>query len=355
MNQEFNKKLTGKFHEKNEGRPHVLARRELGERSRLKKRIQEKAAREKRWESEAETDSLALYLKQISHFPLLSIQEEQKIGEEIKACRQQLKDLDEIYYGREDDEEYLNQKKALEKTLTFTKNKMINSNLRLVVSIAKNYQHRGLSFLDLINEGNIGLIEAVDRFDYSRGFRFSTYGTWWIRQAIIKSIADKGRVIRIPVHMLNNIKKCYFVTKQLTLDLGRDPTEEELADYLCLPVQKIKEIISLSQEITSLDSVVDDENCTRLAELIRDDSAKEPFEAAFSSTLHQTIDNILSNLSEKEMNIIRLRYGLDGKTPLTLEETGKKLGITRERVRQIQEKASQKLRNLEEFKELHCC
>jgi len=219
MTKQINRELSEKVLDKNERWPHMLARRELRERSRIKKRIRGETAPEKRLKQCRETDSLALYLKQISHFPLLNIQEEQNIGAQIKFYRRQLQELDESYFGREDDEAYLKQKKELESAFSNTKNRMINANLRLVVSIAKKYQHRGLSILDLINEGNIGLIEAVERFDYSRGFRFSTYGTWWIRQAIIKSIADKGRVIRIPVHMLNTIKKCYFVSKQLTQDM----------------------------------------------------------------------------------------------------------------------------------------
>jgi RNA polymerase primary sigma factor len=298
-----------------------------------------------------ESDPLALYFRQISKFPLLTVQEEQNIGRRIVGLREKLKDLD-AERDSKNESEFEKEKKALESALLFYKNKMINSNLRLVVSIAKNYQHRGLSLLDLIDEGNIGLIEAVERFDYTRGCRFSTYGTWWIRQAIIKSIADKGRVIRIPIHMLNTIKKCYFVAKQLTQDLGRDPSDEELSEYLGVPVSKVKEIVKLSQETTSLDTIVDDGNLTRLADLIKDDSMAEPFEMVFSMTLQETMEDILSQLSEREMKIIQLRFGLTGEGPLTLEETGKMLGITRERVRQIQEKATWKLRGLRELNEL---
>ncbi|HCC37619.1 MAG TPA: RNA polymerase subunit sigma-70 [Treponema sp.] len=299
-----------------------------------------------------ESDPLTLYFKQISKFPLLTIHEEREIGQKIVVLREQIKAL-EADSGDSVDEAYLkNEKSILERSLLMQKNRMINSNLRLVVSIAKNYQHRGLTLLDLIDEGNIGLIEAVERFDYTRGCRFSTYGTWWIRQAIIKSIADKGRVIRIPIHMLNTIKKCYFVAKQLTQDLGRDPSDRELSDYLGIPVPKIKEIIKLSQETTSLDTIVDDGNLTRLADLIKDESLTEPFEKVFSMTLQDTMGNILSRLSEREMKIIQMRFGLSGVGPLTLEETGKQLGITRERVRQIQEKATFKLRGLRELTEL---
>jgi RNA polymerase primary sigma factor len=299
-----------------------------------------------------ETDPLALYFRQISKFPLLTVQEEQSIGEMIVRIREQIVSLEERYNGKLHYKIYKTKRKALEESLLVYKNRMINSNLRLVVSIAKNYQHRGLSLLDLIDEGNIGLIEAVERFDYTRGCRFSTYGTWWIRQAIIKSIADKGRVIRIPIHMLNTIKKCYFVAKQLTQDLGRDPTNEELSEFLSLPVAKVKEIVKLSQETTSLDTVVDAGNVTRLADLIKDDSLTEPFEAVFSLTIQETMEEILSSLSEREMKIIQLRFGLAGESPLTLEETGKILGITRERVRQIQEKVTYKLRASRELNEL---
>jgi RNA polymerase primary sigma factor len=299
-----------------------------------------------------ETDPLALYFKQISKFPLLSVQDEQSIGERIVSIRNKINELEESFRENPGDRGYIKDRTALKNSLLYYKNRMINSNLRLVVSIAKNYQHRGLSLLDLIDEGNIGLIEAVERFDYTRGCRFSTYGTWWIRQAIIKSIADKGRVIRIPIHMLNTIKKCYFVAKQLTQDLGRDPSDEELSEYLGVPVSRVKQIVKLSQETASLDTIVDDGNLTRLADLIKDDSLAEPFETVFSMTLQETMGDIISHLSERELKFIQLRFGLAGEGPLTLEETGKLLGITRERVRQIQEKATFKLRSLKELREL---
>jgi RNA polymerase primary sigma factor len=304
----------------------------------------------KRIKPNKESDPLALYFRQISRFPLLTLQEEQNIGEKIISLRAKLKEL--AVEKKKNNDDISGDKAALDSDLLHYKNKMINSNLRLVVSIAKNYQHRGLSLLDLIDEGNIGLIEAVERFDYTRGCRFSTYGTWWIRQAIIKSIADKGRVIRIPIHMLNTIKKCYYVAKQLTQDLGRDPNEYELSEYLGIPAAKVKEIVKFSQETTSLDTIVDDGNLTRLADLIKDDQMTEPFEMVFSMTLQETMGGILSQLSEREMKIIQLRFGLTGENPLTLEETGKYLGITRERVRQIQEKAIWKLRTLHELKDV---
>ena len=317
----------------------------------VKKRIRKPVDKHKRIKALKESDPLALYFRQISRFPLLTLQEEQNIGEKIVSLRAKLKEM-EAEKKKNSEIDNSKEREALDSALLFYKNKMIHSNLRLVVSIAKNYQHRGLSLLDLIDEGNIGLIEAVERFDYTRGCRFSTYGTWWIRQAIIKSIADKGRVIRIPIHMLNTIKKCYYVAKQLTQDLGRDPKEEELSEYLNVPVEKVKEIVKLSQETTSLDTIVDDGNMTRLADLIKDDNMAEPFEMVFSMTLQETMGDILSQLSHREMKIIQLRFDLTGENPLTLEETGKFLGITRERVRQIQEKAIWKLRTLRELREL---
>jgi RNA polymerase primary sigma factor len=294
-----------------------------------------------------DTDPLALYLKQISRYSLLGIEDEQEIGQKIQHIKLSVVSLKEAYADRPADPVFLRESAKLEAQLRELKNRMITANLRLVVSIAKNYQHRGLGLLDLIDEGNIGLIEAVERFDYTRGCRFSTYGTWWIRQAIIKSLADKGRIIRIPIHMLNTISKCFYVAKQLTQDLGRDPSPEELSEYLQIPASRISEIMSLSQETTSLDTTVDEDNNTRLSDLISDDSLIEPFELVFTATLQETMDNVLSQLTEREMKIIKLRFGLTDKGPLTLEETGKLLGITRERVRQIQGKAITKLRGQE--------
>ena len=300
-----------------------------------------------------ENDPLYLYLKQISRYPLLTPEEEKSLSRQIVGGRKILSRLkSECTKGTISKKRYAGEKTARETALIFQKNKMINSNLRLVVSIAKRYQHRGLGLLDLIDEGNIGLIEAVERFDYRKGCRFSTYGTWWIRQAIIKSLADKGRVIRIPIHMLNTIKKCYIVAKQLTQELGRDPSTGELAAYMNLPRHKIKEIIKFSQETASLDTTIDDDKTTKLSDLIQDENDHGPFESVFNMTLQETIHQVLERLTYREMRIIKLRFGLDGQGPYTLEQTGKMLGITRERVRQIQEKAITKLRHFEPIQEL---
>ncbi|SIQ65350.1 RNA polymerase primary sigma factor [Alkalispirochaeta americana] len=304
-----------------------------------------------------DTDPLAFYLKQISRYALLKVEEEQEIGHRIQDLRANL----EALRSGEEDHSYTRDELAREilrreEALRVCKARMINANLRLVVSIAKKYQNRGLSLLDLIDEGNIGLIEAVERFDYTRGCRFSTYGTWWIRQAIIKSLADKGRVIRIPVHMLNTIKKCFFVSKHLTQELGRDPLSEEVSQYLNVTPDRVQEISRLSQDTASLDITLDDESGTRLSDLIEDDHQEQPFDLAFHLTLQDTIEGVLEELSEREMRIIKLRFGLGGEGPYTLEETGRFLGVTRERVRQIQEKALEKLREnaiIQDFRHLY--
>jgi RNA polymerase primary sigma factor len=292
-----------------------------------------------------DADPLALYLKQIARHPLLVPGEEKTIGQGIEQARFRLERLKlRVARRRIGFREYAREKALAEGELVRLKSRMINANLRLVVSIAKRYQYRGLSLLDLIDEGNIGLIEAVERFDYRRGCRFTTYGTWWIRQAIIKALADKGRMIRIPIHMLHTIKKCYLVAKHLTQELGRSPSDTELARYMNVNVDKIKQVEKLAQEITSLDLTVDNDNLTRLVDLIRDNDSPDPFERAFVMALQDTLQQVLQRLSRREARIIRLRFGLDGEGPYSLEETGRLLGITRERVRQIQEKAMAKLR-----------
>lgn len=299
-----------------------------------------------------DSDPLSFYLRQISSYALLSVDEEQSIGQRIQELRSEIQDLraEPPSVGDIGTAETMG---VLEEELRRFKTRMINANLRLVVSIAKKYQHRGLSLLDLIDEGNIGLIEAVERFDYTRGCRFSTYGTWWIRQAIIKSLADKGRVIRIPVHMLNTIKKCFYVAKHLTQELGRDPYSGEVSDYMNLTSRKVEEIQQLSQDTASLDVPIDEDNSTRLSDVIEDEQQAQPFDLVFHLTLQDTIEEVLDQLSEREMRIIKLRFGLGGEGPYTLEETGQFLGITRERVRQIQEKALGKLRDNVVMQDFH--
>jgi len=300
-----------------------------------------------------DVDPLTMYLKQISAYPLLTKQQELELGEEIQFGKKRIEELDtQFNEGKTDKESYLNEYQAVNELLKYNRNKMITANLRLVVSIAKKFQHRGLSFLDLINEGNIGLIEAVERFDYTKGCKFSTYGTWWIQQAIIKAIADKGRTIRIPIHVLNTVKKCFSVSKHLTQELGRDPSADEIANYMDITGSKVKNIMKLSGETASLDVTVDDENITTLSDLIYNDDYIEPFESVFSLTLHDILEKSLDTLTEREKTIINLRFGLGSEGPLTLEEIGKKLNITRERVRQIQNKAITRLRNVNLIQEL---
>jgi RNA polymerase primary sigma factor len=304
-------------------------------------------------ESPEEKDLLALYIRQIARYPLLTGQNEQEIGAATQKAREELAGLEKKAAAcRVSRKAYLRRKAELEHEIAQLKNRLILGNLRLVVSVAKKYQHRGVTLLDLIDEGNIGLIEAVERFDHRKGCRFSTYGTWWIKQAVIKSLAENGKAIKIPIHLLNTIKKCFSTARQLTQELGREPSNEEVATYLRISKTRVEELISLSWDPTSLDTSVAGENPTRLADLIRDDASEKPFESAFALALQDTLAMVLDKLSEREMRIIKLRYGLDGEGPFTLEETGKILGITRERVRQIQERALVKLKQLRVSSEL---
>lgn len=295
-----------------------------------------------------EVDPLAIYLKQISRYALLSPQEELQLAENIQNLKSQIRGLgDEISTSPEKEEELSAEIERLQEMLRNEKNKMVYANLRLVVSVAKKYQHRGLALIDLIDEGNIGLLEAVDRFEASRNCRFSTYGIWWIRQAIIKGIADKGRIIRMPVHMLNTINKCFMIAKQLTQEYGREPTSLELSEYIGESPEKIEEYMKLAQETSSLDTTIDESSPSVLGDLLTTDDDEQQMENVFSAMLSETINTVLREFSEREMAIIKLRFGLDGRTPMTLSETGRVLGITRERVRQIQEKMLDKLKESE--------
>lgn len=283
-------------------------------------------------------DPLSFYLRQIADYPLLTAEEEQELAVRISDLSRAIESRERS--GRRAEAENLRDE------LREAKHVMIRSNLRLVVSIAKRYQHQGMGLLDLIDEGNIGLIEAVDRFNFRRGCRFSTYGTWWIRQAIVKALADKGRVIRIPVHMLTHIRRVFAVTRQLTDELGRQPRAEEIAARLGVDPQRVEEVTRLAQDAASLDVTVDEESSMRLSDLIEDDESLAPAERAFRSRLTEHVREALGSLSEREKQIITLRFGIGPEGPYTLEDTGRRLGITRERVRQIQEKAIRKLRQL---------
>jgi len=267
-------------------------------------------------------DPVRMYLKEIGRVDLLSAEEEIKLATRIE----------------QGDEE--------------AKRRLAEANLRLVVSIAKRYVGRGMLFLDLIQEGNMGLIKAVEKFDYRKGFKFSTYATWWIRQAITRAIADQARTIRIPVHMVETINKLIRVQRQLLQDLGREPTPEEIAEDMDLTPEKVREILKIAQEPVSLETPIGEEDDSHLGDFIEDQDATSPSEHAAYELLKEQLEDVLDTLTDREENVLRLRFGLDDGRTRTLEEVGKVFGVTRERIRQIEAKALRKLRHPSRSKRL---
>lgn len=260
-------------------------------------------------------DPVRMYLKEIGKVPLLSAEEEIELAKKMEE-------------GDED-----------------ARKKLAEANLRLVVSIAKRYVGRGMLFLDLIQEGNLGLIKAVEKFDYRKGYKFSTYATWWIRQAITRAIADQARTIRIPVHMVETINKLIRVSRQLLQELGREPLPEEIAEEMDIPVERVREILKISQEPVSLETPVGEEEDSHLADFIQDENVPVPAEAAAFTLLKEQLVDVLGTLTEREQKVLRLRFGLDDGRARTLEEVGKEFKVTRERIRQIEAKALRKLRH----------
>lgn len=267
-------------------------------------------------------DPVRMYLKEIGRVPLLTAEEE-------VALAQKIEDGDEL-----------------------SKRRLAEANLRLVVSIAKRYVGRGMLFLDLIQEGNLGLIKAVEKFDFRKGFKFSTYATWWIRQAITRAIADQARTIRIPVHMVETINKLIRISRQLLQELGREPTPEEIAEQMELPVERVREIMKIAQEPVSLETPIGEEEDSHLGDFIEDHEAPAPAEEASFQMLKEQLEGVLDTLTPREEKVLRLRFGLDDGRSRTLEEVGQVFGVTRERIRQIEAKALRKLRHPSRSKKL---
>ena len=295
-------------------------------------------------------DHVKMYLKEIGKVNLLTPEEELSLAKRMADGETAKEQIEEI--GENIDEDSKKQIDLLIADGEKAKKSLAEANLRLVVSIAKCYVGRGMLFLDLIQEGNLGLIKAVDKFDYTKGYKFSTYATWWIRQAITRAIADQARTIRIPVHMVETINKLVRVSRQLVQELGREPTPEELAKELNMPVDKVREISKISQEPVSLETPIGEEEDSHLGDFIPDEDAPAPSEAASFVLLKEQLGAVLETLSEREAKVLRLRFGLDDGRARTLEEVGKEFDVTRERIRQIEAKALRKLRHPSRSKKL---
>ena len=291
-------------------------------------------------------DPVRMYLKEIGKVDLLTASEEVNLAMKIEAGTEATDKL-EAFEAGEIDLTRAEQRRLtrIEQLGLQAKQNLISANLRLVVSIAKRYVGRGMLFLDLIQEGNLGLIRAVEKFDYTKGFKFSTYATWWIRQAITRAIADQARTIRIPVHMVETINKLVRVQRQLLQDLGREPTPEEIAEEMGMTAERVLEIQKISQEPVSLETPIGEEEDSQLGDFIEDSQAVAPPEAASDSMLREQLNQVLEGLADRERKVIRLRFGLEDGHPRTLEEVGREFGVTRERIRQIESKTLAKLRH----------
>jgi RNA polymerase primary sigma factor len=291
-------------------------------------------------------DPVRMYLKEIGKVPLLTAEQEVILAKAIDEGEAATAEIDKATdNGRKLTPARLRELQRTERHGQLAKKKLIEANLRLVVSIAKRYVGRGMLFLDLIQEGNLGLIRAVEKFDYNKGFKFSTYATWWIRQAITRAIADQARTIRIPVHMVETINKLIRIQRQLLQDLGREPTPEEIGREMEFSPEKVREILKVSQEPVSLETPIGEEEDSHLGDFIEDSDAVVPVDAASFILLQEQLDSVLHTLSEREKKVIQLRFGLTDGHPRTLEEVGREFGVTRERIRQIESKTLSKLRH----------
>ena len=291
-------------------------------------------------------DPVRMYLKEIGKVNLLSSDEEIELAQAMDAGNAAKEQLAELQAAGEEipAEVQAELDKAIKKGER-AKQRLAEANLRLVVSIAKRYVGRGMQFLDLIQEGNLGLIKAVEKFDYTKGYKFSTYATWWIRQAITRAIADQARTIRIPVHMVETINKVIRVSRQLLQELGHDPTPEEIAEEMSMPVERVREILKIAQEPVSLETPIGEEEDSHLGDFIPDEDASEPAEAASFTLLKEQLVEVLSTLTPREEKVLKLRFGIEDGRTRTLEEVGKEFNVTRERIRQIEAKALRKLRH----------